>query len=175
MRCFQNNGPNFRLASVNKGKKNGPDPFTDHGPAPYIFNIPQTAKQNKTYRTVLWTGDHMQLTVMSIPPCGEIALQTHSGFDALFQVEEGQGLCKMGQTEHCLDIQCRISRNCGLAIPAGTWFTIRNLCPYPLKLYSILAPHEENDEKELPVAAKELSSASFSPVPWFSAPFPEDE
>lgn len=175
MRCFQNNGPNCRKASVNKGMKNGPDPFMDHGPAPYIFSIPQTAKQNKSYRTVLWTGDHMQLTVMSIPPCGEIALQAHSGFDQLFQVEEGQGLCKMGQTEDCLEIQCRISRNCGVAIPAGTWFTIRNLCPCPLKLYSILAPHGESIKTKLSVAPKELGPELSSPVPWFSAPFPEDE
>ena len=34
---------------------------------PFVFNIEDYTVQNETYRTSIWTGTYMQLTVMSIP------------------------------------------------------------------------------------------------------------
>ena len=55
------NGANFRQK-----------PGMDRGPAPCIVNIPLAARQNTAFRTALWTGCHLQTTLMCIPPCGEI-------------------------------------------------------------------------------------------------------
>jgi mannose-6-phosphate isomerase-like protein (cupin superfamily) len=42
--------------------------------APYAVDIEQATLANDTYRTTLWTGKHLQLTVMSIPPGDDIGL-----------------------------------------------------------------------------------------------------
>lgn|GEM_PF-4800503 len=33
----------------------------NYGPGPLVLNIEKAAKQNNTFHTVLWTGNHMQL------------------------------------------------------------------------------------------------------------------
>jgi len=38
----------------------------DYGPEPFVVNIEEAAKQNDNFRTALWTGEHLQLTLMSI-------------------------------------------------------------------------------------------------------------
>src|SRR5690554_1039190 len=37
----------------------------DYGPAPFSVNIEEATKQNTNFRTALWTGNHLQLTLMS--------------------------------------------------------------------------------------------------------------
>ena len=49
----------------------------DMGPEPYILNIKQKAKQNTNYRTTIWTGEYLQLTLMSIVTGGDIGLEMH--------------------------------------------------------------------------------------------------
>lgn len=43
------------------------EPFRDHGPYPYVVDIEKATIRNTNFRTTLWTGDHLQLTLMSIP------------------------------------------------------------------------------------------------------------
>lgn len=38
----------------------------DYGPRPLVINIDQVANYNQTYRTALWTGKYLQVTLMSI-------------------------------------------------------------------------------------------------------------
>ncbi|MEH7308018.1 cupin domain-containing protein, partial [Neobacillus drentensis] len=38
----------------------------DYGRKPLVVNINEAAKQNNTYRTALWTGNHLQVTLMSL-------------------------------------------------------------------------------------------------------------
>ena len=44
----------------------------DYGNKPLVINIDNAAKVNKNFRTALWTGDHLQVTLMSIPVGGDI-------------------------------------------------------------------------------------------------------
>lgn len=39
---------------------------TDHGKKPYVLDIEATTVDNDNFRTTLWTGEHLQLTVMAI-------------------------------------------------------------------------------------------------------------
>jgi hypothetical protein len=41
--------------------------MTDHGPEPYVVNIEEATLANDKYRSTVWTGTNIQLTVMSIP------------------------------------------------------------------------------------------------------------
>ncbi|XOQ44543.1 MAG: hypothetical protein ACFWTN_08900 [Clostridium sp.] len=53
----------------------------DYGQEPFIINIDQATKQNQTFRTALWTGDHLQLTLMSIKAGEDIGLENHPNLD----------------------------------------------------------------------------------------------
>ena len=118
--------------------------FRDFGNDPFVFNIEDYTKENETYRTVLWTGEYMQLTVMSILPGEDIGLEVHDDHDQFIRVEEGEGIVKMGDTEDDLSFQKRIEDDFAIMIPAGKWHNVINDTDKPLKLYSIYAPREHN-------------------------------
>ena len=65
--------------------------LSDHGPAPYVVDIEAATLQNTNYRSTLWTGNHMQLTVMAIAPGDDIGLEVHEDHDQFLRVEEGRG------------------------------------------------------------------------------------
>lgn len=45
---------------------------TDHGPKPFVTNIMRVARQNQNFRTAFWTGCHLQMTLMCIPPAARL-------------------------------------------------------------------------------------------------------
>jgi hypothetical protein len=70
-------------------------PLKDYGPEPYVVDIEAAARQNNNYRTVLWTGKHLQLTLMSLRVGEDIGLEIHPNLDQFIRIEEGQGLVKI--------------------------------------------------------------------------------
>ena len=48
--------------------------MTDHGPHPFVTDIEAVTLGNNAFRSTLWTGKHIQLTVMCIQPEEEIGL-----------------------------------------------------------------------------------------------------
>jgi mannose-6-phosphate isomerase-like protein (cupin superfamily) len=113
----------------------------DYGPNPFVIDIDDAVKQNNTFRTVLWTGNNFQLTVMSIPVGEEIGLEVHETGDQFIRVEEGQGIVVMGDSEDKLDFRRRIYDDYAIVIPEGKWHNIINTGNEPLKLYAIYAPY----------------------------------
>lgn len=114
----------------------------DCGPEPLIANMNRLSNQNPYYRTALWTGEYLQVTLMSIPVHGEVGIEMHSDLDQLIQIEEGCALVMMGEHETQFSKKQRIDRNYAAIIPAGTWHNIVNVGNCPLKLYSVYAPAE---------------------------------
>lgn len=112
----------------------------DYGPQPLIINIDAAAAQNTMYRTTLWTGNHLQLTLMSIPAGGDIGAEVHPELDQFIRIEEGQGYVMMGDSRERLAFQGTVNKNFAIVIPAGTWHNLVNAGYTPLKLYSIYAP-----------------------------------
>ncbi len=112
----------------------------DHGGEPYVVNINKSTKANNNYRTALWTGKHLQLTLMSIRVGGEIGLEVHSDTDQFLRIEQGFGLVKMGKDKHSLTYQNRVGPGFAIFVPAGTWHNLINIGNVPIKLYSIYAP-----------------------------------
>ena len=114
--------------------------FPDYGPEPFVINIGQAARQNDTFRTALWTGNHLQLTLMSINAGEDIGLENHPNLDQFLQIEQGQGIVRMGLSRENLDFQRKVGRGYAVIIPAGTWHNLVNTGNVPLKLYSVYAP-----------------------------------
>lgn len=115
---------------------------------PCVFNISEETLQNQNFRTILWTGCHMQVTVMCIPPCGEIGLEVHPDTEQFLRIEHGCGIVKMGDCKDNLYCEKCVSSGYAICIPAGTWHNVINTTNYPLKLYSIYSPphHPRNEE-----------------------------
>lgn len=112
----------------------------DYGANPFVININEAAKQNNTFRTTLWTGNHLQVTLMSIPLGEDIGLEIHPELDQFLRIEEGQGVVRMGKSKENLDFNARVYDDFAFVIPAGTWHNLINTGNVPLKLYSIYAP-----------------------------------
>lgn len=112
----------------------------DYGKNPFVINIEEAARQNKTYRTALWTGNHLQLTLMSINPGEDIGLEVHPHVDQFIRIEQGQGITQMGKTKDNLNFNRMVFDGSAIFVPAGTWHNVTNTGQTPLKLYTIYAP-----------------------------------
>ena len=112
----------------------------DYGPEPIVVNMEDITKQNNTFRTVLWTGNHMQLTLMSLNPGESIGLEMHPNIDQFIRIEQGRGLVQIGNAQNNFTIQKKVFDNNAFIIPAGKWHNLTNIGENSLKLYSIYAP-----------------------------------
>ncbi|QBK26936.1 cupin domain-containing protein [Ureibacillus thermophilus] len=112
----------------------------DRGPAPFVVNIEEAAEQNKTYRTALWTGNYLQVTLMSLQPGEDIGLEIHPHTDQFLRIEQGEGIVEMGRTPNNLNYRRKVKEDSAIMVPAGTWHNVVNTGKGPLKLYSIYAP-----------------------------------
>lgn len=152
--CYLNNDNTQRLADLNKHMS------TDYGPDPFAINIEEATKKNDFFRTALWTGEYLQLTLMSINVGDDIGLEVHQDHDQFIRIEHGQGLVEMGDRKDQLDYQQNVSDNFAIFIPAGKWHNVTNTGQTPLKLYSIYAPPEHplgtvHETKAVAMAAEE--------------------
>ena len=112
----------------------------DYGPKPLVINIEQATLQNNYFRTTLWTGKYLQLTLMSIRPGEDIGLEIHHDLDQFLRIEQGSGVVMMGNNKNSLEFRRNVNANDAIIIPAGTWHNLINTSGVPLKLYSIYAP-----------------------------------
>ena len=114
--------------------------MTDFGPRPFVVDIEKATLANNTFRTALWSGTHMQLTVMCIAPGEDIGLEVHPHVDQFLRLEQGRGVTMMGLTEDNLVFVQPVFADSAVFVPAGTWHNIINTGDEPMKLYSIYAP-----------------------------------
>ena len=114
--------------------------LTDPGPRPNAFDIEKATLENENYRTTVWTGKYLQVTLMTIPVGSSIGLEVHPETDQFLRVEAGEGLCQMGDAEDNLDFEEKVGDDWSIQVPAGKWHNITNTGDEPLKLYSVYAP-----------------------------------
>ena len=112
----------------------------DYGPYPFIINIEKATKQNNFFRIALWTGEYLQLTLMSINVGDNIGLEIHTELDQFIRIEKGQGVVMMGDKKDQFDFKAKVYDDYAIFIPAGKWHNLINTGFTPLKLYSIYAP-----------------------------------
>lgn len=116
------------------------DQMQDYGPYPFIANIDQLTKNNTNFRTILWTGEHLQITLMNLYPGEEIGLEKHDNLDQFIHIVQGRGLLRIGDDSAAPTMQQGVTNNYAFTIPAGKWHNLINIGTIPLKLYSIYAP-----------------------------------
>lgn len=125
---------------MNRRKYGSMPQIKDYGAEALALNIDLLAKANQNYRTALWTGDNLQVTLMSIPVGGDIGLEMHPDTDQFIRIESGYAFVMMGKSENSLTYRQKVNSNYAVIVPAGTWHNIINVGNTPLKLYSIYAP-----------------------------------
>lgn len=119
--------------------------FSDHGNKPYVVDIEKLTTGNENFRTAVWTGKDIQMTLMSIEVGGDIGLEVHNENDQFLRIEAGKGKVLMGKTADNLDFEAEAEDDFGIFIPSGTWHNVINTGDEPLKLYSIYGPaHHEH-------------------------------
>ena len=124
-------------------KQTMPNPnVTDYGPNPFVTVVGDVAMCNETFRTALWTGNHLQVTVMNIKPGDDVGLEVHPTTDQYITVAEGCGVTRMASSKDGQYTQTPIFKGSGVFIPAGTWHNLVNTSNCDLKLISVYAPPE---------------------------------
>ena len=114
--------------------------ITDYGGQPFIVNINHFAKMNNSFRTALWTGDWLQITLMSIPIGEDIGIEMHPDTDQLIKIEDGCARIMTGKSKNALNYQKTVSAGYAVIIPAGMWHNVINTGKRPLKVSSVYAP-----------------------------------
>jgi mannose-6-phosphate isomerase-like protein (cupin superfamily) len=111
----------------------------------WVENIEELTKDNTNFRTVIRTGEHSQLTVMSIRPGGEVGWEAHDHLDQFLRIEQGSARIDFGQSSEAVDESHEVEDDWALIVPAGVWHNVVNIGGTDLKLYSIYSPPEHPD------------------------------
>jgi len=114
--------------------------LTDHGPEPYVLDIEKTTLANPNFRSTLWTGVNLQLTVMSIPVGGDIGLEIHPDHDQFLRIEQGKGEVRMGPREDDVTFKAEVGPDMVIFVPCGTWHNLVNTGKEDIKLYTLYGP-----------------------------------
>lgn len=116
----------------------------DYGKEPFVIDIEAATMENNNFRTALWTGNYLQLTLMSIDVGESIGLEMHPNVEQFIRIEQGRGIVQMGHTKDNLNFQREVYDNFAFIIPAGIWHNLINIGNTPIKLYSIYAPPQHS-------------------------------
>ena len=107
----------------------------------FKINIEKIAKDNSSFRKVLYTSRHSQLVLMSLQPKEEIGEEIHADNDQFFRVESGQGKCIIDGNEY------EIKDGDAIVIPSGAKHNIINTATdSALKMYTIYSPAHHKDK-----------------------------
>ena len=112
----------------------------DKGNEPIVFDIRKEAFMNSDFRTALWTGGNLQLTVMTVPVGEDIGVERHDNLDQLIGVISGAGEVVFGNMENYFAPPIPLDAHSVVLVPAGTYHNVKNVGKTPLKLYSVYAP-----------------------------------
>ena len=116
----------------------------------YVTNIEQDTIANDDYRRVLFTGTHLQLVLMTLPPGEEIGLETHMEHDQFIRVEAGTGVLLLGSQRY------ELADGVAVVIPAGIEHNVLNASlREPLRLYTLYSPPEHPEGSVHPTKADE--------------------
>jgi mannose-6-phosphate isomerase-like protein (cupin superfamily) len=105
----------------------------------FVGDIEDQAEDNSDFRRVIYTGNHLQLVLMSLKPGEEIGEEVHRNRDQFFRIEKGKG-------EALIDgKRSKIKGDDAVLVPAGARHNIINTGDKPLRLYTLYGPPEHRD------------------------------
>ena len=108
----------------------------------WIGDIERETLENSNFRTVVFTGEHTQLTLMRLGPGEDIGREMHDHLDQFLRIEQGSGRVELGGTEDAVDETHDVEADWAVIVPAGVWHNVVNTGAGDLKLYSLYAPPE---------------------------------
>lgn len=105
----------------------------------FIVDIEELTRKSQDFRHVLYTGPHLQLVLMSLPPGEDIGEEVHEDTDQFFRVESGAGVVSIDGRD------TPIEADTAIVVPAGARHNIKNTGQQALQLYTIYAPPHHAD------------------------------
>jgi mannose-6-phosphate isomerase-like protein (cupin superfamily) len=103
------------------------------------YTIATEAEKSPDFRRVLWTGEHSQLVIMTIPPGGEIGEEVHPDTDQILTFVSGSGKAIVSGAEK------NVAQGDLVVVPAGLKHNFLNTGVNPLILYTVYGPAEHAD------------------------------
>jgi mannose-6-phosphate isomerase-like protein (cupin superfamily) len=98
-------------------------------------NIEKDTLENNNFRKVLYTGNHLQLVLMTLQAGEEIGEETHQDIDQFFRFESGSGKCIIDETEYL------VKNGDVVFVPSGARHNVINIdSKNELKMYTIYGP-----------------------------------
>jgi len=113
--------------------------IADIGPRPQAFNLETETLENPNYRTVAWSGNYLQVTLMSIPVNGDIGLEKHPNTDQFIRLDRGRGRAQMGPSKDELTFDQEVTDGWCVLVPAGSWHNVTNIGDEPGKVHQTKA------------------------------------
>ena len=111
----------------------------------WVGDIERATLDNDTFRTVLFTGEHTQLTVMRLGPGEDIGRESHPDRDQFLRIEQGSARVELGRTEEQIDETHDVEDDWAIVVPAAVWHNVVNTGSGEVKLYSLYSPPEHPD------------------------------
>ena len=108
----------------------------------YVADIEDQTEANKDFRHVLYTGQNLQLVVMSLKPGQDIGVETHATHDQFFRIEQGKGKIEIDGVTH------KVKSGTGIVVPAGALHNLVNTGDKAMKVYTIYGPPNHVDQLE---------------------------
>jgi mannose-6-phosphate isomerase-like protein (cupin superfamily) len=105
----------------------------------YVDDIERATLKNEDFRRVLYTGENLQLVLMTLPPGCDIGEEVHDDRDQFFRIEAGEGEIRIDGKAN------RVEDDFAVIVPAGARHNVINTGTEPLRLYTIYAPPEHRD------------------------------
>ena len=111
----------------------------------WVADVERATLDNDTFRTVLYTGEHTQLTVMRLGPGEDIGREMHPHLDQFLRLEQGSARVELGRSEDDVEETHEVEDDWAIIVPAGVWHNVVNTGPGDVKLYSLYSPPEHPD------------------------------
>lgn len=105
----------------------------------FCDDIEELTEENDAFRKVLYTGEYLQLVLMTLQPGEEIGEEVHPDRDQFFRIEEGEGVVDIDGNAN------EVEDDIAVIVPAGAKHNVRNTGDEPLRFYTLYGPPEHKD------------------------------
>ncbi len=105
----------------------------------YRDNIEELTLANGDFRRVLYTGEHLQLVLMTLKPGEEIGEELHADKDQFFRFESGSGEVRINGRAN------PVEDGIAVIVPAGARHNVVNTGDEPLTMYTVYGDPDHKD------------------------------
>ncbi len=119
--------------------QSGEDIGPGNGKKGYRTEIEQKTLNNGDFRRVLYTGEKLQLVLMTLKPGEEIGQEIHGDKDQFFRFESGRGEVLINDRSN------PVEDGIAVIVPAGAKHNVRNTGEEPLTFYTLYAGPDHKD------------------------------